>query len=350
MKRVLATSLSVGLMAFSGMAFVASAADYPPTTLKVVGGGSHNYTFTAVEKPFWQEQIPKASNGAIKAEFSGLVESGLKGPEIVRLMRSGALDVGMGVLAAVSGDDASFEGIDLPGMALDIETAKKISDAYRPVLDKRLQERHGIKLLATFPYTAQVLFCRREVKQLDDLKGLKIRTRGSNMAAFVAKAGGSPVTMPFAEVITALQTGVVDCAATGIGSGNAAKWFEVANYLYNAPIDWSLSFYGMGKKRWDKLDPAVRTLLETETKKMETDLWTETARENEYALACNTGKGECKIHTQTNMIATAPNAQDKARLQQIAADVATEWGKRCGADCVKEWNATAGKAIGVAIK
>ncbi len=327
----------------------AAAAELPETHFKVVGGGSHNYTFGAVEKPFWEKTLPEASNGRVTADLSGLAESGLKGPEVVRLMRAGAIDIGMGVFAYVSSDDAMFEGVDLPGMAPDIDTARKIAQAYRPVLDKRMRERHGIKLLATVAYTAQVFFCREPVKQLSDLKGRKIRTRGRNMADYVTALGGSPVTLPFAEVVTALQTGVIDCAVTGIGSGNAAKWYEVANNLYNLPIDWSVGFYGIGLKRWKKLDPSVQALLEQQSQRLEDRLWEETKRENEFALACNTGKGECEIHDKANMQAAAPTEQERKTLRGIAQNIAEQWGKRCGADCVREWNETAGKAAGVAI-
>ncbi len=327
----------------------AGAADLPKTHFKVVGGGSHNYTFNAVEKPFWEKTLPEATGGRLTADLAGLAESGLKGPEVVRLMRSGAVDVGMGVFAYVSSDDAMFEGIDLPGMATDIDTARKIAQAYRPVLDKRMSERHGIKLLATVSYTAQVFFCRQPVNQLSDLKGRKVRTRGRNMADYVGALGATTVTLPFAEVITALQTGVIDCAVTGIGSGNAAKWYEVANHLYNLPIDWSVGFYGIGQKRWQRLDPAVRAALEKQAQVLEDQLWAETKRENDYALACNTSQGECKIHEKANMTATAPNAEEAKALQAISLGIAQQWGKRCGAACVKEWNETAGKVSGVKI-
>ncbi|HWK70852.1 MAG TPA: TRAP transporter substrate-binding protein [Burkholderiaceae bacterium] len=328
----------------------AAAADLPKTHFKVVGGGSHNYTFGAVEKPFWEKTLPEASGGRVTADLAGLAESGLKGPEVVRLMRAGAIDIGMGVFAYVSSDDAMFEGVDLPGMATDIDSARKIAQAYRPVLDKRMSERHGIKLLATVSYTAQVFFCREPVTQLADLKGRKVRTRGRNMADYVNALGATTVTLPFAEVVTALQTGVIDCAVTGIGSGNAAKWYEVANNLYNLPIDWSVGFYGIGLKRWQKLDPSVQALLQKQAQVLEDRLWDETKRENDFALACNTGKGECQIHEKAGMNAAAPNAQEREELRGIALNIAEQWGKRCGSECVRQWNETAGAAAGISLR
>jgi TRAP-type C4-dicarboxylate transport system substrate-binding protein len=340
---------SIFALIMAAVSMSAAATELPKTHLKVVGGGSHNYTYGAVEKPFWEKTLPEASGGRITADLAGLSESGLKGPEVVRLMRAGAIDVSMGVFAYVSGDDALFEGVDLPGMAPDIDSARKIAQVYRPILDQRLRERHGIKLLSTVSYTAQVFFCREPVKALSDLKGRKVRTRGRNMADYVSALGGSPVTLPFAEVVAALQTGVIDCAVTGIGSGNAAKWFEVANNLYNLPIDWSVGFYGIGLKRWQKLDPAVQAFLEEQALVLEDQLWAETKRENDFALACNTGVGECQIHGKANMQAAAPNEKEQETLRAIAQNIAEQWGKRCGTDCVKQWNDTAGKTAGMSI-
>lgn len=325
----------------------AQAQDYPHIRFNVIGGGSHNYTFRAVEQPFWTNTLPTASHGKVTAQLLGLSESGLKGPEIIRLMRFGAVDIGMGVFAFVAGDDATFEGIDLPGMAADIGTARRIADAYKPVLEQRMAERHGIKLLATVPYTAQVFFCRAPVQSLADLKGRKIRTRGRNMAELVKAIGAAPVTLPFAEVVTAMQTGVIDCAITGIGSGNAAKWYDVAGYLYDLPVDWSVGFYGIGLKRWQQLPPEVQQLLQAQSKVLEDALWQETARENRYAKACNVGSPDCQIHQPAQMSASAPDPQEQQRVRQAALEIANNWGKRCGPGCVEQWNASAGRAIGM---
>ncbi|UQY36990.1 TRAP transporter substrate-binding protein [Pseudomonas fulva] len=345
-------SLPRMILAALGCAIGASALadDTSSVHFNVVGGGSHNYTFRAVERPFWTETLPANSGGTITARLMGLSESGLKGPEMVRVLRAGAVEIGMGVFAFVAGDDAAFEGIDLPGMAADIATARQIADAYKPVLEARMAERHGVKLLATVPYTAQVFFCRDAVNGLADLKGRKVRVRGRNMADMVGALGGSPVTLPFAEVVTAMQTGVIDCAVTGMGSGNAAKWYDVAGHVYDLPVDWSIGFYAMGLQRWQQLAPDVQRLLLAQAQVLEDALWTETARENRYALACNTGAADCQIHHPAAMQASAPSDEERARLREVVLRIANDWGKRCGADCVQQWNATAGKAIGVALK
>ncbi len=322
----------------------------PATHFNVIGGGSHNYTYRAVEAPFWNTTLPDNSGGKLTASLRGLSESGLKGPEMVRLIRSGAVEIGMGVFAFVAGDDPFFEGIDLPGMADDIETAHRVSSAFKPVLAARMAERHGVKLLATVPYTAQVFFCREPVASVQDLKGRKVRVRGRNMSDMVKALGGAPMTLPFAEVVTAMQTGVIDCAVSGIGSGNAARWYDVANHLYNLPTDWSIGFYAIGLKRWQSLPETVQHLLEQQSRVLEDRLWEETTRENRSALACNIGAADCQIHHPAHMQVSTPTLAERQAMQEAVLAIANDWGKRCGAPCVERWNATAGATLGVQLQ
>lgn len=336
------------LATLSGLLTFAALADTEPLAhFNVIGGGSHNYTFRAVELPFWNNTLPDNTDAMLTARVRGLSESGLKGPEMVRLIRSGAVEIGMGVFAFVAADDPFFEGIDLPGMAADIDTARRVSAAFKPVLAQRMAEHHGIKLLATIPYTAQVFFCRTPVTSIADLKRRKIRVRGRNMSDLVKALGASPMTLPFAEVVTAMQTGVIDCAVSGIGSGNAARWYDVANHLYNLPVDWSIGFYAIGLKRWHALPEPVQRLLEEQSRVLEDRAWEETAKENRYALACNTGAPDCQIHHPANMQVNTPTPVERQALQNAVLDIANRWGKRCGAQCLERWNATAGTVLGV---
>jgi TRAP-type C4-dicarboxylate transport system substrate-binding protein len=210
------------------------------------------------------KEITDKSNGAITAEITPFNEMGLKGAEIFRLMRLGVIDFGSTVLGYVAGDDARNEAIDLAGLSPDIATARKISDAYKPVYDKFYREKFGIQVLGIWPYPAQVLYCNGEIKSLADIKGKKVRTGNRTLAEFVEALGGTGVTLAFSEVVPALQNKVVDCAITGTLSGNSAKWTEVSTHIHALPVGWSQVMFAASAKRWDSLDPKVRDLLQKE--------------------------------------------------------------------------------------
>ena len=60
-------------------------------------------------------------------------------------------------------DDPRNEAIDLAGISPDVETARKVTEAYKPVYDKFYREKFGIQILGIWPYSAQVLFCNGEI-------------------------------------------------------------------------------------------------------------------------------------------------------------------------------------------
>jgi len=320
----------------------------PPTQIKVIASSDQSTLHKSLERPFWTERLPKASGGAIKVEFSGLLSSGLKGPEIVRLLRTGAIDFAHGVFASVGADDATFEGMDLAGLTTDIQTARRVSDAYKPVLDRGLTEKHGIKLLAMVPFTSQVFFCKPAIAGMTDLKGKKVRVFGRSLADFVTAMGGTTVTIPFGEVVPALQTGVADCAITGTASGNTAKWTEVTTYLYVLPVGWSVSFYAVNLARWNGLDPKVRAFLQQQIADFEDEIWKFTAEENKDGINCNVGRDPCKFGVKAGMKLVELSAGDQPALARVMREVVVPaWAKRCGAACAKEWNATVGKVVDI---
>ena len=89
-------------------------------------------SFKAGEKPFWEEQLPKDSGGKITAQLTAQDLAGLRGPEILRLMRLGVIDFASGVLTYMSGDTPAFEGVDLAGLTPDMATTRKAGCAISP--------------------------------------------------------------------------------------------------------------------------------------------------------------------------------------------------------------------------
>ena len=111
-----------------------------------------------------------------------------------------------------------------------------------PEANKEL-ERFNTRIVAMYPFPAQVLFCRQPIASLDELKGKKVRTHGGSLNDFISAIGGQPTGIGFPEVYGALERGVVDCAVTGTASGNGARWYEVTKGMYALPLCWAVAAY-----------------------------------------------------------------------------------------------------------
>src|SRR4030095_10864178 len=103
----------------------ALAQDLPKQTFKVVGTWSNLTNWQRNEQPFWAKTVPEASKGQITANVQSLSELGLKGTEIVRMVKLGLFDFAHGVAIYIA-EDAVVEGIDVAGVAKNVDQARKM--------------------------------------------------------------------------------------------------------------------------------------------------------------------------------------------------------------------------------
>lgn len=347
MKSLILTSVGVVALFAGGV----SAQELPKTKLNVVGGLSNLTAYKDFEEPFWTKTIPEKSKGQVTAEIKGFNQMGLKGPEILRLVGQGVIEFGTATLSYFAGDNAINEAIDLPGLAPNVKTAREITNAFEPVYAKFYGGANNVKILGLSPYPAQVLFCKAPINSLADLKGKKVRTSSRTQAEFVEALGGTSVTIAFGEVVPALQNGVVNCAITGSLSGYSAKWYEVSTHLLALPINWNQQIHAVNQKAWDKIDPKVRTFLQTNINDLMTQMWNAAEQQTVLGYQCNTGGAECPFPVKGKMVLVKPSAQDEAMLKQLTQDVILpKWAARCSDQCVADFNATIGKMLGVTAK
>ena len=118
--------------------------------------------YTKVDQPMLRDGMAQATGGRVEITLSSWPERNVNGPEVLRLVRSGQVDIVAGPLTTVSGDVPMLDGVDLAGMNTDIRQARKVADAMVPVANKEL-EKLGIKLVATYPFSGQMLFCRKPI-------------------------------------------------------------------------------------------------------------------------------------------------------------------------------------------
>ena len=96
----------------------------------------------------------------------------------------------------------------------------------------------------------------RPINKLEDFKGLKIRTMEVPLHKDAYKAlGSSPTPLPFGELYTALQTGVVDGNENGPATLEAMKFYEVQKYVTYLPVLSNGGAFLMGLKSFNKLSP-----------------------------------------------------------------------------------------------
>lgn len=323
-----------------------AAADLDQRSFKVVGTFGSLTNWKGIEKPFWEDTIVKDSDGRITADAKPMTELGLKGFEIMRLLRLGIFDFAHALPIYVA-EDPVIEGVDLAGVARDFDTARQIGEAYKGTLDEAFGRLYNAKLLNVYPFPTQAFYCRDAIAGVEDLEGAKVRVQGASQGDFVEGLGASPVTITFAEVVPSLQKKVVDCGITGTMPAYLAKWYEVSQTAFYLPVGYTMTFTAVNLDTWNALNDETKAFMEKEMAEFEDRAWEIVIAENDVGIACTTG-GECPLGPAGSLTLVTPDEADLAKREQILKEVVLpRWAERCGSDCAKNWNETVGKVVGM---
>jgi TRAP-type C4-dicarboxylate transport system substrate-binding protein len=335
-----------------GLAFGSATAQADqPINLKIVGGLASVSQYERLEKPFWEQRIRELSGGRISAEIHPYDRSGLPGPEMLQLMRLGVVPFGTALLAVVAGDEPELNVVDLPGLNPDMPTLRKTVGVYRPRLEELLRTRFSVELLAIYSYPAQAIFCTKPFTGLGDLAGRKVRTSSVGQSEMMTALGAVPVIIPFAEMLRAVRTGVVDCAITGTLSGNEIGLSDITGSVYPMAISWGLSIFGANTAAWEALPRDLQVVLRQQIEGLERDIWTAAEQETSDGLACDTGSPRCPDgHHLSQMQLVRITPEDEARRRRLLVQsVLPGWIQRCGADCVPLWNQNLASTVGITV-
>ncbi len=321
--------------------------ELPETKLRIVGSLAGINLYNRLEAPFWTQRIARASGGRVTAEISAFDQSGIRGQEMLRLLNLGVIQFGT-VLLSLATEDPELNAMDLPLVSPDFASLRKAVAAYRPEVRRFLRDRYGLELLAIYSYPAQVIYCRQPFRGLDDLKTRRIRTSGVAQAELVEALGAIPVVIPFAEVVTAVQRNVVDCAITGTMSGNSIGLHDVTTHVHEMAINWGVSIFAANGWAWQALPPPVRAFLQKEIAGLEAEVWGVAERETGEGLVCNAGQPGCVNGRRGRMTRVPLSPQDAGRLRSLVATaILPGWLARCGNACAQAWNGSVGPLLSI---
>ena len=127
---------------------------------------------------------------------------------------------------------------------------------------------HGLVTLAYYDSGARCFYTKpRAVPEPEALKGLKVRVQQSDMWVALMRAFGANATpLPFGEVYSALQTGVVDGAENNVPTYFTSRHFEVAKFYTKTEHSLSPEILAMSKRSHDKLSKADQEIIRVAAK------------------------------------------------------------------------------------
>jgi tripartite ATP-independent transporter DctP family solute receptor len=114
----------------------------------------------------------------------------------------------------------------------------------------------GAKMLALATLGLRSIYSKKEIHKIEDLKGVKVRVQATATEdAIFAAYGAQTVHMPFGDVYTSLQTGVVDAAENSMNIYQTNKHYEVAPVMSVTQHEANNSLIWVSEKAWKSLSP-----------------------------------------------------------------------------------------------
>ena len=124
-------------------------------------------------------------------------------------------------------------------------------DAIKAMIDETTQ---GLHVIATGSQGVRNIYSKKEIHNVGDIKGMKIRVQATATEdAMFPAYGAQTVHMPFGSVYTSLQTGVVDAAENSINVYLVNKHYEVAPVLSITEHEANNALVFVSDKLWQSL-------------------------------------------------------------------------------------------------
>ncbi|MFK7941987.1 MAG: TRAP transporter substrate-binding protein [Paracoccaceae bacterium] len=216
----------------------------------------------------WGPKAAALSGGAVAIEVLP-TKAVVPHRETIDAVANGILDGDLNAVSYFSGRDPVFAMIgDLIAGYDTVDQVRTFcmhaggKEILQKAYDKYLPGK--IHVVGCGPYAKEAFVSTVPIRTVAEFAGVKVRSPEGLAAEVFKRAGAAPVSLPFSEVYTALEKGVIDAAdASAHVNNNASGMYKVAKFpIYPGIHSMAVLQFIVNKKVWDKLGPEGQTALE----------------------------------------------------------------------------------------
>ncbi len=212
------------------------------------------------EGTYWMKQM-RAGAAEIKKKTEGRVKfkfypGGVMGNDdsVLRKMHIGQLHGGAITIGSLSQSTPDTSIYGLPFLFSSIEDAEQIRKTSDPMLNKKMEESGYICLgIAQGGFT--YLMSKQQINSLEDLKNQKswVPEKSDVGLSVYSYIGVTPISLPLSDVLTGLQTGLINTIITSPIGALALQWHTHVEYVVDLPLNYLAAMMVIDKKVFDSL-------------------------------------------------------------------------------------------------
>ena len=278
-------------------------------------------TFHTQNITMFAKDVEAATGGELKINIHS-AGSLFKHPEIKNAVRGGQVPAGEFFLSLLSNEHAAFGADSQPFLATNYDEAKNLWAAQQPIVAKLL-DKQGLMPLFSVPWPPQGLYTKKEIKTVEDLKGIKFRAYNATLELFANKIGAAPTQVEVPDIPQAFATGRVEAMVTSPSTGANSKAWDFVTHYTDIQAWLPKNIVVVSKKAFRKLDKKTQDAVLAAAKTAETRGWEMSKKETAEKTA---------ILKDNGIIVVTPSDELMKGLKDIGLEMIVEWQKSAGVE------------------
>jgi tripartite ATP-independent transporter DctP family solute receptor len=181
-------------------------------------------------------------------------------PELLDGVKTGILDMCVNTPGVMANFHPVTGLLELPYLFASKDHMMKVT---RGPIAEEYTQKTGVFILGHFGGAQRNMITKsKKIDAMKDLSGLKMRTWEWNVMMNWWKAlGAVPAVIPFPEVYTALQTGVIDGAENEFTTFTVSRWAEVCKFIALTQHNITVRPIMISKKKFDAMPADLQKIL-----------------------------------------------------------------------------------------
>jgi TRAP-type transport system periplasmic protein len=203
----------------------------------------------------WFSKVEEATKGRVKIE-PYWSQTLVKGTDAWNAVKTGIADMGWCAHGFWPDMTPLADVINLPTLGFKTgdkgsEVLWKLYEKY-PEFQRQYKDVHALILHTSAPFF--LVTVKKQVKTLEDLKGMKIRALGGVATDQLKALGAIPVLIPMSDTYMALDKGVIDGMSVGWEATYSFRLYEIVKYYTMVPLSGSgVDSVPMNKQKWESI-------------------------------------------------------------------------------------------------
>lgn len=216
--------------------------------------------------------VNEATKGRVVIEVKAGGALGFKGPEQLNAVGDGLVAMADILTSQQQGVEPLLGTETIPFLISNYDDLRALHAVLRPKYDE-VAARNDQKILYMTPSPLQYIYLKTVVKDVNGLRGIKIRGADKTTVDIWNSVGMAGVQIPFAELIPALASGRVESVSTSATTGVDSKFWEFMKYIYPTNHTWSSNMVTINIDTWNKLPPEDQKIISKLAVEMEPGFW-----------------------------------------------------------------------------